>query len=930
MSDDAPPTDVATDADSTERPRAPEHRIFLIADIRGYTQYTAEHGDEAAAALAKRFAELARQAVESHQGVLLELRGDEALASFYSARQALRGAVLLQQLVATAGLERPVGIGLDTGEAVAVGEGYRGTALNLAARLCAQAGPGHVLATETVVHLAARLEGVDYVNPRTLRLKGFQTPVRVLDIVASDGEPSASRATSRLRGRPTLRRAATPLALLIVGALAVGAFAITRSNAGTSPGPTANTADSASPGAAAPSGAPRASGAPGVLAKAADVAMYKGGFGRTNVMPGPAPNGALVVKWQFRAAADIVTSPIVAGGKVFAGGRDGIVHVIDLATGDEDWSFPTGSAIMTSAAVAENTLYITSSDGVFHAIDLSTHQERWSVTGVSPGSVPTVDGDDAYLGLAAGRFAAVSTADGKERWHVDVSGDASKNAIADGTAYVAGEGSDLVYAIDLASGTIRWKLAMGTARVITPAVADGTVYVVGIDPAGKDSHLAAIDATTGSLRWRYASPTRASLGTLAVSPTVVFTSADSLTGSSLFAVDRKTGTLSWTASLTDGVVFGHPAIVGDHLFVAGATGTLHELDASNGTETSSVAIGGPASAGPIVTGGAVIVATSAGSTAPGGVWAIEGGHGAAASEAPIPFKWLTDLKAPDGEQALYLNVAIDSRGNIYATDRVRNGIVVWDPTGKATTWGKGGHAAGEFDFSEVTLGDQSMSVGFAPDGRIAVGDGGNHRVQLFDSKRRFLRAIGHEGTGRGEFVNPCCVAFDPQGRLYVADPGRNDIQVFDKGGAFIRVIGSSGSGNGQFRRLGVPFIDPATGSIWVPDFGNRRIEVVAPDGTFIATYGDGQDGNPRLAEVNGVVLDKAGRMFVVDTDNFLWVLDPSGRTLWRFGPDLPGAGYVGPSYLLLTGDGKVYLPDAAAGSNRIVVLQLEAPLWPPP
>jgi class 3 adenylate cyclase len=59
MSDVAPPTDAAS-ADTGDRPSAPEHRVFLIADIRGYTTYTAAHGDEAAAELANRFAELAR------------------------------------------------------------------------------------------------------------------------------------------------------------------------------------------------------------------------------------------------------------------------------------------------------------------------------------------------------------------------------------------------------------------------------------------------------------------------------------------------------------------------------------------------------------------------------------------------------------------------------------------------------------------------------------------------------------------------------------------------------------------------------------------------------------------------------------------------------------------------------------------------------
>ena len=72
-------------------------RTFLIADIRGYTAYTAERGDDAAAALANRFAELCRDVVEAHEGFVIELRGDEALCAFVSARQALRAALALQQ-----------------------------------------------------------------------------------------------------------------------------------------------------------------------------------------------------------------------------------------------------------------------------------------------------------------------------------------------------------------------------------------------------------------------------------------------------------------------------------------------------------------------------------------------------------------------------------------------------------------------------------------------------------------------------------------------------------------------------------------------------------------------------------------------------------------------------------------------------------------
>lgn len=166
-------------------------RTFLIADVRGYTRYTQEQGDHAAASLTAAFAQLVEEVVGEHGGFLLERRGDEGLVVFVSARDALRAAVALQARFSKE-LPLGVGIGLDAGEAVPVGDGYRGGALNLAARLCARASAGEILASEAVIHLAARVDGISYADARTLRLKGYAQPVRVVDVRPA----SAARATS--------------------------------------------------------------------------------------------------------------------------------------------------------------------------------------------------------------------------------------------------------------------------------------------------------------------------------------------------------------------------------------------------------------------------------------------------------------------------------------------------------------------------------------------------------------------------------------------------------------------------------------------------------------------------------------------------------------------------------------------------------------
>ena len=211
-------------------------RTFLIADVRGYTLFTQERGDEAATKLAARFAGIAREAVDDHGGSVIELRGDEALAVFDSARQAIRAATVLQQrfLEETESdptLPLPVGIGLDAGEAVPLESGYRGGALNLAARLCGRAGPGEILASQGVVLLARKVEGVRLVDRGEVHLKGLEEPVRIFRVISDEGDPAEQfrrlAPAKPARGPAPLRLARRHPAMAVVVALAlVAAVAI--------------------------------------------------------------------------------------------------------------------------------------------------------------------------------------------------------------------------------------------------------------------------------------------------------------------------------------------------------------------------------------------------------------------------------------------------------------------------------------------------------------------------------------------------------------------------------------------------------------------------------------------------------------------------------------------------------------------------------
>ena len=206
-------------------------RTFLIADVRGYTRYTQTRGDEAAAELAAGFARLTREVVNAGGGELVELRGDEALAVFTSPRQAVRTAEQIQRRLR--GGEDPgealplgIGIGIDTGEAVPVEDGWRGKALNVAARLCSVAQPGQIYVTETTGALAGGVPGVQLVARKPVRVKGIEQPVRLLEAVPEtplpplrplDETASPRRRIAALAVAGTLVAAAIAVGVLVLG-----------------------------------------------------------------------------------------------------------------------------------------------------------------------------------------------------------------------------------------------------------------------------------------------------------------------------------------------------------------------------------------------------------------------------------------------------------------------------------------------------------------------------------------------------------------------------------------------------------------------------------------------------------------------------------------------------------------------------------------
>lgn len=176
--------------------------VFL--DLRGFTAFTeTADPEEVMGVLREYHAEMGRL-IMAHQGTLERFAGDGIMIFFNDpleldnpAAHAVRMAVEMQTSFArlnsgwrTRGYDLNMGIGIAQGYATLGAIGFEGrqdygaigNVTNLAARLCAEAGPGQILVSQRVL---GRIEQMAQAEPVSeLVLKGFRQAVRAFNVSA--------------------------------------------------------------------------------------------------------------------------------------------------------------------------------------------------------------------------------------------------------------------------------------------------------------------------------------------------------------------------------------------------------------------------------------------------------------------------------------------------------------------------------------------------------------------------------------------------------------------------------------------------------------------------------------------------------------------------------------------------------------------------
>lgn len=314
-------------------------------------------------------------------------------------------------------------------------------------------------------------------------------------------------------------------------------------------------------------------------------------------------------QWTFRTEGRFLSSPALHGTTLLAGSTDHHLYAIDVKTGREKWKFATGGGIATEPCIAGNTAVIGSYDGHYYAVDARSGKERWRFkTGgerknggkglwtMQPLheymedpydfflSSPAANGKTVYFGSSDSCIYALDLASGALRWKFRTQGPVHGGAALSGNTLIAGSWDTYLYALDASNGRLLWKYQTGKDTVYhgvlegiqsRPVIAGGKVFF-----GTRDARFRALDLATGTLRWTYDGGNAWIPGDAVVKDGRVYVgTSDSYL---LLCLDAQTGK-EIHQNKGGGYIFGAPAIQGNLLCYGDFTGRLYLQHTTSGT-----------------------------------------------------------------------------------------------------------------------------------------------------------------------------------------------------------------------------------------------------------------------------------------------------------------------------------------------------------
>lgn len=301
--------------------------------------------------------------------------------------------------------------------------------------------------------------------------------------------------------------------------------------------------------------------------------MFRGGPDHTGIYSSAATPTLGVVEWRFKTGAKILSSPLVHGDVVYVGSADHNLYAIDRKSGKQSWKFETGGPVNSSPAFLDGVVFVASVDGRLYAVDAVSGKQKWRfmTNGERRFTAPGIHGAIPRTELMADPFDVFL----------------SSPVITNGVVYF-GSGDHNVYALDGATGALKWKFTTGNVVHASPAVSNGVVYV-----GSWDRNMYALDARTGKELWRFQTGNDTTIynqigiaSSAAIADGIVYFGCRD---GHFYAIDAKTGKQRWSHDNNKGWVIASPAVKNGVVYFPTSDGTRFKaLDAATGTVRYSI------------------------------------------------------------------------------------------------------------------------------------------------------------------------------------------------------------------------------------------------------------------------------------------------------------------------------------------------------
>ncbi len=282
---------------------------------------------------------------------------------------------------------------------------------------------------------------------------------------------------------------------------------------------------------------------------------------------------------------------------------------------------------------------------------------------------------------------------------------------------------------------------------------------------------------------------------------------------------------------------------------------------------------------------------------------------------------------PGGLNLTRTTVYEESTGNVLETTTPGSNKLPNTPPTYTSSFGSFGSSNGQLREPEGGLAVDGAGNVWAPDTY-------NDRLEEFNSKGEFVRAVGSDGTGAGQMEWPMGVTIDSKGNVWATDELNNRVQEFNSEGTFMKMFGW-GVANGENK------LQTCTSSCRAGLQGSGSGEFNVPEGIVVDSKGDvfvADRGNHRVQEFNSELswvrnmaqsVEHEGPFYLtLDGNNNIWVAyswddkigeyNSEGKLLRTWGTAGSEPGKLSDPYGVAVGvEGDVWVPEY--GNNRVQV-----------